>query len=765
MRNWALYIFNGGLKAIMCIMVVLLTGCNAVKYVPENQYLLNKAKVKVLDTKDETTSDLSNYLRQKQNSEILGFWKLQLHVYNTAPADTTTKSKKRLANNAHKMGEAPVIYDPELTRLSMQQLEQAMMNKGYFNASVDTTSTKAKGKYGNRKINLTYLVTANKPYFIRDYTVKLNHPDLLAYATNKGCLVKNGDRFDASLLDAERQRISSAMRKDGYYYFDKSMLDYRADSSYNTHEVAIELKMNKQAESFPDSIRNKVYTKYRINTVYFHMDYNPQHMPADKLLTTITENNYVYSYINKPLLRNRVLRRMCKIRPGDYYNEDMVERSYALLNALGPVKYVDISFEYIGGDQLDCHITVSRSKLNSISAEIEGTYSAGDWGIAAGLGFVNRNIFRGAEQLTLNGRFAYEWRQNGGRAIEVKAEAGLLFPNSLNLKLAYQYQSRPDEFIRNIASAGLYYMVRRNPNSHWRHLLNLIDISYVYLPWVSDEFKEKIINKSSVLKYSYEDHFIVDWSYTGTYTSRQQLKPDRDYLKFQYTIETAGNLLYGISSLAQLPQNESGAYVLWKIPFAQYAKADVNFTYHQVLVKDHRLVYHIGLGIVVPYLNSKNMAVPFEKRYFSGGSNSVRGWQARTLGPGGFKGTGGGLVYDMQAGDIRFDINLEYRWHVWNFIELAAFTDAGNIWTIYDYKGQENGVFEWTEFYKQIAWSYGIGLRLDFNILLFRIDFGVKLYDPTRLYVDNGSKVWRTAANGLCWKDDMTFHFAIGYPF
>ena len=380
-----------------------------------------------------------------------------------------------------------------------------------------------------------------------------------------------------------------------------------------------------------------------------------------------------------------------------------------------------------------------------------------------GAGYINRNIFRGAEQLSLNGRFSYEWRQNGGRAIEAKGEAGLLFPNSLNLKLAFQYQNRPDEFIRDIASAGLYYTIRRNPNSHWRHMFNLIDISYVYLPWKSEEFQTKIINKSSLLKYSYTDHFIVDWSYTGIYTSRQQLRPSHNYVRFQYMIETAGNFLYGISSLAKLEKNEAGSYVLWNIPFAQYAKADMNFTFHQVLVPNHRLVYHIGVGAVVPYLNAT--AVPFEKRYFSGGSNSVRGWQARTLGPGGFKGAGGGLVYDMQAGDIRLDLNLEYRWHVWNFIELAAFTDAGNIWTIRDYTGQEHGTFHFDEFYKQIAWSYGVGLRLDFSILLFRVDFGVKLYDPTRLYEDGGSKVWRTARNGLSWHDDMTFHFAIGYPF
>ena len=173
------------------------------------------------------------------------------------------------------------------------------------------------------------------------------------------------------------------------------------------------------------------------------------------------------------------------------------------------------------------------------------------------------------------------------------------------------------------------------------------------------------------------------------------------------------------------------------------------------------MVYHMGLGVVVPYLNAD--AVPFERRYFAGGSNSVRGWQARTLGPGSYRNTTKGLAYDLQSGDIKLDFNIEYRWKVLSFLELAAFTDAGNIWTIKDYESQPNGVFKWNKFYEQIAWSYGVGLRLDFTILVFRVDFGVKLYDPSRINYDG--KQWRTVANGLGWKDDMTFHFAIGYPF
>ena len=798
MRKYAHY--------ILTILVLCITGCKTTKFVPEGELLLNKVHVKVASDKparqaenlsgsqvssetqasdgvgragatsprhslhisdtgkpdgffsgtcgsnvppaqpktkqkhnglskseaNEIANDLKNYLRQKQNTEILGFWKLQLDVYNTAPKDTTSKANKFFARNAHKIGEAPVIYDPELTGVSMQQLNQAMQNKGFFRVEVDTL-TKVK----DRKMYLTYLVTANTPYTIRRYNVDITQPEVREIATSKKRTISTGMQFDATMMDEERQRITTEMHNNGYFYFDKSMLVYTADSSYRDNSVEVEMSLSQYVQDLPDSVRTRLYTKYTIRKVFFHTD-------------------------GDMFIRERVLRNNCRIKEGKLYAEWRVERTYALLNGLGAVKYVDIAFDPIGTDQLDCHITVSKSKVHTVSAELEGTYSAGDWGIGAGLGYQNKNIFKGSELLSLNARASYEWRQNGGRAIEAKAEAGLAFPTQVKINVAYNYQQRPSEYTRTIANAGLYYTVPHKRHSQWTHRFNLIDISYIYLPWMSDQFKEDFIDRASVLKASYEDHFILDWSYSGQFTNQNKNK-DRSYVKFNYSVETAGNVLYGLARAAKFNQDESGAYTLWHIPFAQYAKGDVNFVFHHVMAPSHRLVYHVGVGVAVPYLNAQT--IPFEKRYFSGGANSVRGWQARTLGPGGFRGKGNSLVYDLQAGDIRLDLNIEYRWKVWNFIELAAFVDAGNIWTIYDYEQQPNGVFLWDEFYKQIAMSWGLGLRLDFSILVLRLDFGVKLHDPTRMYGELAGTEWRTASNHLNWNDDCTVHFAIGYPF
>lgn len=710
------------------LLLICFSSCNTTKFVPQDECLLYKAHVKCVDDKTVSTGDLRNYLRQRQNTEILGFWKLQLHVYNTAPTDTTTKSKARLARNAKKMGEAPVIYDEELTAISMQQLRQQMNNMGYFNAEVDTVK-----QVKDRKVDLTYVITAHEPYRIRSYEVDIPNDAIRAIAEDERCVIKSGERFSTQALDEERQRITTELHNRGYFYVEKSMFEFTADSSLLTHEVDLRIHPAPYVMHLDSATLARLRTRYYINEVNFKMD--------------------------KPFLRNSTLRRASRIKTGDRYAEWRVERTYARMNALAPVKYVDVAFTPAGDSLLDCAITISRGRLNSIAAEVEGTYSAGDWGVGAGINYSNKNIFKGAEVLSLGARASYEWRANGGRAIEAKGEVGLLFPSNVKLNLAFNYQQRPDEYTRTIANAGLSYTVPRKPRSHWTHQFNLIDINYIYVPWMSADFKKQFIDKSSVLKASYEDHFILDWSYLGTYSTYDQRNPNRSYVQLALRVETAGNALYALSKVALKP-NEDGQYALWKIPFAQYAKGDINFTYHGIINPKHHMVTHFGLGVAMPYLNAT--ILPFEKRYFGGGANGIRGWQARTLGPGAFRNTKGGYSYDLQVGDIKLDMNLEYRFKVLSFLELAAFLDAGNIWTIRDYEDQPGGVFKWDQFYKQIAWSYGLGIRFDLSIFIFRVDFGVKLHDPSRIAE---GKEWRTVPNGLCWTDDMTFHFAIGHPF
>lgn len=750
------------LKKLLILLLSLLSlvACNTTKFVPQGEYLLNDVKIKMQDTKDVPAADLMKYVQQKQNTEILGFWKLQLDIYNTAPIDTTKWTSK----NARKLGEAPVVFSPELADASCTQLQRAMNNKGYFQAKVDTVMERK-----DRKVNLTYQVTANQPYFVGEYMVEFDgdmsnwqvgEQEFVRVANDKRwVLIREGMQFDADVLNQERQRVAQAMRRRGYFYFDQELLYFAADSNQVSGEINVKMRLK---DNIDEQERVKVFRRYKVAKVHFHVDYDPARIPKDEKMFLDSKDDYIFTWVGKKLIRNNVLIRNCPIQPGAPYNEVVVERAYTKLNQLAPVKYVDISFEEISEHELDCHVVLSRGKLNSVSTEIEGTYSAGDWGVAAGVGYVNRNLFRGAEKVSLNGRASYEWRQNGGRAIEGKASAELKFPSAVAVNLDYNFQNRPDEYTRSIFGAGLKYVLQQ-PRIGLSHQFRFVDISYVYLPWISDAFRDQFLQSTNILKYSYENHFIVGLGYSGNYTSFRARTPHRSYWNVYYNIESAGNLLRALAEPLRFSKDsESGNYTLFKTQFAQFAKADVSATYNHLLTPGHRLVFHADLGLAVPYGNSQT--IPFEKRYFAGGANSVRGWSARTLGPGGYKGNGKLIDFNNQSGDIRLNLNVEYRAKVWSIIELAAFFDAGNIWTVFDYDAQPNGVFQFNEFYKQIAMAYGVGVRLDFSFFIFRVDFGVKLCDPSLLY-DGSGKQWRTVGNGLNWKDDMAFHFAIGYPF
>lgn len=737
------------------LIAFVFAACNTTKFVPQGQYLLNDVKVKVEDTKQVTSSDLMKYVQQKQNTEILGFWKLQLHIYNTASLDTT----KWTSRNAHKIGEAPVIFSKEMANSSCIQLRKAMNNKGYFQAEVDTTMT-----VKDRKVNLEYSIVARDPYYIGQYVANFSHPELQSIANNpRYTLIKTNTRFDSDLLNQERQRVASAMRRRGYFYFDAEYLRFTADSTRLKNNIDVQMDFQDFVHTLSQEDKDKLFRKYSISQVHFHIDYDPSLIPDDEEMHSTAQRGYVFTWVGKKLLRDNMLIRNCPIHPGTLYNERNVQKTYERLNQLAPVKFVDISFEPISNNELDCHIVLSRTKLNSVSVEVDGTYSAGDWGIAVGAGYQNKNLFRGAEELSIDGRASYEWRQNGGRAIEAKARAELKFPSAVAIDLNYNFQNRPDEYTRSIFSAGLNYTLKQQ-SIGLGHQIRLLDISYVFLPWISDAFKEQFLQSTNILKYSYENHFIVGLGYSGNYTSYRSRQPNKSYWNVYYNIETAGNLLRALARPCKFEIDPiSGNYIFLKTQFSQFAKADLSVTYNHVFHPKHKLVFHTDLGVAIPYGNSQT--IPFEKRYFAGGANSVRGWSARSLGPGGYRGNGKLIDFNNQSGDIRLNLNLEYRAKVWSIIELAAFIDAGNIWTVFDYETQPFGQFKWNEFYKQIALAYGVGLRLDFSFFVFRVDFGVKLYDPSRLYSTLAGTQWRTAANGLNWKNDMALHFAIGYPF
>lgn len=754
MNNFRAYYF--------LLIVVLLWSCNTTKHVPEGEFLLNKYHIHV-DVKDVPQSELADYLRQTPNSKVLGLFRMQLGIYNLAGKDST----KRWNKTWMRIGDAPVIYNENLTRMSAQQLEKLFVNKGYVNAKVSSNVT-----FKAKKATVNYYIKSNRPYSIGNYSVNVSDSLLTQIASDTArSLIRPGMLFDVDVLNNERERVTSRLRERGFYKFNKDFLVYTADSTLKNHKVDVNLDLRSFLKLGKDSINQAIFKQYTIDKVIFYSNTNVNFSSdiqlAENIDTTSYKNFYLIGSKNK-FITLEALIHSTYIDPNSIYSDNAVERTYTALNSLAPVKYVDISFKETSENTLDCYIVIVPSKTISMSLDVEGTYTDGFWGIGSSLSGVNKNAFRGAETLSTQVKGAFEW-QNGNWARELGAQVGLKFPRfvfpvgsfdfkrnihaNTEYRTNFLHQLRPGEFTSTNLNGSMNYSWNKRK---LRHNFDLFNLSYIYFPEISADFQESFINTGLYNRYNYEDHFIMRSGYNGTYSNYQVNRPLRSFSTYSYGLELAGNLLYGLNHLLNSEKAEDGSYKLFNIRYAQYVRAEYNAAHNQIIDKNNRFVYHIGLGLGIPYGNAN--IIPYERRFYSGGANSVRGWGESRLGPGVYVENPTAPTRDYnQVGDVKLDLNMEYRVKLFYLFEGALFLDAGNIWTAKDYPEQPGGVFKLDTFMNQLAIAYGAGIRMDFSFFIARFDMGVKLFNP----VLSRREQWRISPNG----DDVAFHIAIGYPF
>lgn len=768
---------KGILYTILLYLALSLASCSATKFVPDGSYLLDEVKIHT-DNKEIKPSDMRLYVRQNPNSKWFSTIKTQLYVYNWSGRDSTKWFNRFL----RKIGDAPVIYNESDAIRSQEEIAKAVQNLGYMGASVKRT-TKTKKK----KLKLFYEITSGKPYIVRTLKYDISDKKIAEYLRNDSTqsMLREGMLFDVNVLDAERQRITDYLLCNGYYKFNKDYITYTADTARNTHQVDLTLHLLPYKTYVGDT--PKEHFQYKINKINFITDYDvlqSSALSSIEINDSLHHNGFPIYYKDKLYLRPKVLVDNLRFASGDLYDERNVQKTYTYFGRLSALKYTNIRFfETQNGDstQLNCYVMLTKSKHKSISFELEGTNSAGDLGAAASVSFQHRNLFRGSETFMVKFRGAYEaisGLQPGYKNhnyTEYGVETSINFPNFLfpfltsdfkrrikattEFGLQYNYQLRP-EFSRTIASASWSYKWMQKQKI--QHRIDLLDISYLYLPWISSQFQEDYINKDKdnyILKYNYENRLIVRMGYNYSYNSAGGALVNNTITTNSYSIragfESAGNILYGISKMINMRKNKDGEYAILGIPYAQYLKGDFDFAKNIIIDHRNSLAFHAGIGIAVPYGNAK--VVPFEKRYFSGGANSVRGWSVRNLGPGSFAGDGN---FMNQSGDIKLDASIEYRTRLFWKFRGAAFIDAGNIWTIREYENQPGGVFEFDKFYKQIAVAYGLGLRLDLDFFVLRFDGGMKAINPKYKKAKERYPIIHPR-----FSRDFAFHFAVGYPF
>lgn len=729
---------------ILTVVVALLNACSAGKFVPDGQYMLHKVEIRSEEPGLDPAS-LEPYIRQKGNSKWFSLFKVPLGMYSLSGRDTTKWLNRTLQN----IGEAPVIFDTLQAHLTSEDLRQALQNMGYMNAQVDVDT------YTRRhKLDVVYTLKPGIPYLIKDITYDIAD-DSIAKLLDDPAFRKNalqaGSKFTVNTLDQERKRITQFLNNQGYYRFHKDFIRYTADTIHGEKDISLTLHLQKyRANSNAEEI---LHPRYYIRKV-----------------------NYLSEDSTKLPLRRRVLRDNTWVEEGKPFCMDNLQKTYNALGRLGALKYTNIRLAEVPDTTLlDCNILLSPNKTNSISFQPEGTNTAGDLGAALSVTYTNRNVFHGSETFSIELRGAYEaitgleGYQNQNY-VEYNLESSLQFPRLLapflpakvrklhsqatsELRVGWNLQNRP-EFHRRLFSAAWRYRwgSSLHKNTTWR--FDLIDLNYVYMPWISETFKTDYLDnansRNAILRYNYEDLFIMKVGGGMTYNDGSNV--------LRTSLETAGNLLHGISSMSHASKNSDGQYTLFNIAYAQYIKGDIDYTHLFVFDSHNQLALHGRLGLAYPYGNST--VLPFEKRYFSGGANSVRGWSVRGLGPGSYKGTDGRIDFINQTGDIKLDLNAELRsWLFWK-IYGALFLDAGNIWTFREYEEQPGGQFRLNEFYKQIAVAYGLGLRFNFDYFIVRFDMGMKAINPA---YETDKEHWAIIHPRL--SRDFSFHFAVGLPF
>lgn len=764
---------------LLVLAAALLEGCSSTKHVPDGQMLLDKVSINIVDAENTdgeiSTTEMINFLRQQPNHKVLGGLRLQLATYSLAGNDSTRWYNRWLKS----IGQPPVIYSKDLTDASARQLRLAMINRGYMGADVEIDTIFHPDK---KKAEVRYNIIAGQPHTIKSLKLNVHDADIMSILKADTSLIDIavGDKFDRNRLDEMRSKITARLHNEGYYAFNREYITFTADTVRGSKEIA--LTLNLLAPGLPEPIG--LHRQFFIKSVTFITEDAANAVRRD----TVDYRGMQFVYGPDHYILPATLYDMCFIEPGMKYSEKAIDRTYSSLARLSILRFINIELKPAGSigdiDLLNAEILISRNKKQSVSVELEGTNSAGDLGFGIGATYQNRNLTHRSELLSVKFRGSYESLSGNlegfinKRFTEFSGETGLTFPKFMlplasrsfkkriqattEFTLSFNWQERP-EYTRVIAGGSWRWKWNsKRGDIVRRHTFDLVDINYVRLPRSTIDFLDQIAPSNPLLRYSYEDHFIMRLGYSFYKTNRRiptaavnSFAMQPSITSVRASVETAGNILEGISALFSHKSDE-GVYKVFGIQFAQYVKGSIDYTYTLNLNSRHALAFRAGGGIAYPYGNSS--MVPFEKRFYAGGANGVRGWSVRTLGPGSYDSQNSVIDFINQCGDISLILSSEYRAKLFWVLEGALFVDAGNIWTIHNYPNQPGGMFKFNKFYKEIAAAYGLGLRFDFTYFLIRFDLGFKAYNPAM-----NQQRWPIAH--MSWHRDATFHFAVGYPF
>ena len=717
-------------------IILAALSCSTTRVLEDGQYRLAKNKITIENSKTFNPAVLEPYLKQKPNSYFIFGWNPFLNMYNWSNGKGGAWDRF-----VQKLGVAPVVYDPDMVDSSIENLKNHLSYLGYYNSDVSSSIAVTK-----KRVKVTYNVTLGKQYPISKITYTL--PDNKEFAESflkdtTNLSIKPGDYLSESSLQAETERSSQVLRNQGYYSFNKNYYFFEADTLTIPGSALLNLTVN---------------------------EYTRNETPKDaQPIRKFYINNVKISYPNTLKFRDNILRELTTITPGDVYSADEINRTYSRLTALKVFSSVNIGMTPVDTDLVDCSISMAQSKLQGFKFNLESSVnSTGLFGVSPQVSYYHKNIFRGGEWLNLSfmGNFQFKFNDDV-RSNEFGVSAGLSFPKFFPLpyrffkgaiprtdvNLTYNYQSRP-EYTRNIISVTYGY--NGNLKRRFFYQAYPLQMNVVRLFDLDEKFYKSLVNDPFLLN-AYQDHFDFGSGATLYYTTNPDNTPKVPHFYSRFQFDIAGNLLSAFKPLME--KNSNGQGMIWNTPFSQFVRGEITLSKTWFLGKKSKQSIATRLQAGAGYAYGNSTSLPFEKHFYAGGSNSLRGWQARTVGPGTAP-RDTSFVIPNQTGDMKLEANIEYRFDLFWKLAGALFIDAGNVWTLKadDTEEGQQSLFSWKDFGSSIAANWGAGIRLDFGFLLLRVDMGLKVHDPARQQ--------RWVNPGEWFKgDNYALHFGVGYPF
>ncbi|XDZ53995.1 hypothetical protein FlaCF_1043 [Flavobacterium tructae] len=747
-------------------------GCSNTKYLPEGDLLYTGGSVTVKDSilkkkeRKALENELNDLLRPKPNKQFLGL-RPKLWFYNIAGEPKKQKGIRYWLRT--KVGEPPVLFSKVDLEYNASVLRNFTENRGYFKTRVSADST-----VSHKRVTAEYTVVPKKQYIIKSVIFP---DDSLAMSriigrSSRRSLLKVGQPYDLDVIKAERERIDARLKEKGYYYFNPDYLLAQVDSSKGDHEVKIRLVI--KADTPP-----KALTAYKINKIVVYpnftiskdsVKYQPKDIIQYKDFTIIdTADSF------KP----RVFDRAIHFKKGDFYNRKDHNLTLNRFVNLGTFSFVKNEFKPSDSlpNALDSYYYLTLLPKKFIRVEVLGkTNSASYTGSEININWNNRNLFRGAELFTVSifggADFQLSGANNGKNIYKLGTETSLTWPRFIvpffhiegsseyvprtKATVRYEYQNRTQLYALNSFKTSFGYQWKENIRKE--HQLNVIDVTYVSPNHVTAEYLADIQEDPSLEKII-EKQLIFGPTYTYTYTNTMQ-KRRKNTFYFSGDLDLAGNVTGLVTGANVKDGNQKN---IFDVPFSQYVKMRGDFRHYLKLGKESELASRIILGIGLPYGNSR--ALPTAKQFVVGGTNSIRAFRARSLGPGSYLNTQttNNFLPD-QSGDLKLEFSTEYRAKLFSIVRGAVFVDAGNVWLLNADPNKSGGEIT-KDFMKDIAVGAGAGLRFDLSFLVLRTDLAFPLRKPylpqgQRWVIDDinfGSGPWR--------KENLILNIAIGYPF